>query len=122
MSLVPFYMRVATPGGRAVPWASHFCETNVRTYVVDRRGRRGIWFFSLEAARLGAVLVARNGFRLPYLWASMTLTETGGPSGGGRCQCPKTSARLIRALAPACRGVRNSGMSRSRLLYGRHRP
>ncbi|SQD95366.1 conserved hypothetical protein [Parafrankia sp. Ea1.12] len=110
VSLVPFYMRVATPGGRAVPWASHFCETNVRTYVVDRRGRRGIWFFSLEAARLGAVLVARNGFRLPYLWASMTLTETGGPSGGPseiRYECRRrwpgprgTSSRVRIRLGP----------------------
>ena len=54
VGLVPFYMRVATPAGQRVPWVSNFCETNVRTYVRDHAGRSGIWFFSLEAARLGA--------------------------------------------------------------------
>ena len=78
VGLVPFYMRVATPGGRRVPWLSNFCETNVRTYVRDRAGRSGIWFFSLEAARLGAVLTARaTPYRLPYFWASMRLGERG---------------------------------------------
>ena len=78
VGLVPFYMRVATPGGRRVPWVSNFCETNVRTYVRDRAGRSGIWFFSLEAARLGAVLTARaTPYRLPYFWASMRLGERG---------------------------------------------
>jgi len=27
VGLVPFFMRVATPGGRRVPWVSSFCET-----------------------------------------------------------------------------------------------
>jgi uncharacterized protein YqjF (DUF2071 family) len=32
VSLVPFYMRVTTGRrGAGVPWASYFCETNVRT-------------------------------------------------------------------------------------------
>lgn len=78
VGLVPFYMRVATPGGLRVPWVSSFCETNVRTYVRDGAGRSGIWFFSLEAARLGAVLTARAApYRLPYFWASMRLGERG---------------------------------------------
>ena len=59
VGLVPFYMRVATPGGHRVPWISNFCETNVRTYVRDRAGRSGIWFFSLDASRLGVVVTAR---------------------------------------------------------------
>ncbi|MEX5631689.1 YqjF family protein [Parafrankia sp. FMc2] len=78
VSLVPFSMRVATGRGWSVPWASTFPETNVRTYVVDRLGRRGVWFFSLDAARLGAVLVARSGYRLPYLWSAMTLSGADG--------------------------------------------
>ena len=73
VSLVPFFMRVSTSDGRSAPWASNFCETNVRTYVRDRHGRSGIWFFSLDAARLGAVVVARSRFHLPYFWASMEL-------------------------------------------------
>lgn len=78
VGLVPFFMYVATPGGRQVPWASRFCETNVRTYVRDDSGRQGIWFLSLDAARFGAVAVARTTYRLPYFWSSMDLTEADG--------------------------------------------
>ena len=61
IGLVPFFMRVRT--GAGIPWVSNFCETNVRTYVRDHEGRAGIWFLSLDAARAGAVAVARA--RLP---------------------------------------------------------
>jgi uncharacterized protein len=74
VGLVPFFMHVGTGGGRQVPWASTFPETNVRTYVRDAHGRSGIWFFSLDAARLGAVVVARTTYRLPYFWADMSVT------------------------------------------------
>ncbi len=89
VGLVPFFMRVHTPGDRGVPWVSNFCETNVRTYARDREGRAGIWFLSLDAARLGAVAVARASYRLPYFWSSMRLTGplTGsftGPPGSTR--------------------------------------
>lgn len=79
VGLVPFFMRVHTPGDHGAPWASNFCETNVRTYAIDRDGRAGIWFLSLDAARLGAVAVARASYRLPYFWSSMRLT---GPLAG----------------------------------------
>jgi uncharacterized protein len=75
VGLVPFFMHVATPGRREVPWASRFCETNVRTYVTDGAGRSGIWFLSLDAARFGAVAVARSTYRLPYFWSAMDLTD-----------------------------------------------
>lgn len=77
VGLVPFFMRVATPGGRQVRWVSRFCETNVRTYVTDTDGRAGIWFFSLDAARLGAVAAARVSYLLRYFWSSMRLTTSG---------------------------------------------
>jgi uncharacterized protein YqjF (DUF2071 family) len=77
VGLVPFYMHVATASGRQAPWVSRFCETNVRTYVRDRAGRPGIWFFSLDAARLGAVAVARSTYRLPYFWSDMRLEQRG---------------------------------------------
>src|SRR5262249_23552411 len=67
IGLVPFYIIGLTlPHAPAVPWLSHFAETNVRTYVVDPNGRRGVWFFSLDAARLAAVAGARAAFALPY--------------------------------------------------------
>lgn len=75
VGLVPFFMRVQTGGGHGLPWVSTFPETNVRTYVVDPEGRTGIWFFSLDAARFGAVAVARTTYRLPYFWSAMDVTE-----------------------------------------------
>jgi uncharacterized protein YqjF (DUF2071 family) len=77
VGLVPFTITGLTlPHAPAVPWLSRFPETNVRTYVADAAGRRGIWFFSLDAARLAAVLGARAAYALPYFWARMRV-ETG---------------------------------------------
>ena len=56
----------------------HFPETNVRTYVVGPDGGRGVWFFSLDAARALAVIGARIGYRLPYDWASMRVASGDG--------------------------------------------
>lgn len=75
VGLVPFRMQVGLPGVPAPPWAGRFAETNVRTYVTDRSGRRGIWFFSLDAARLGAVVTARTTYRLPYFWSRMSVSR-----------------------------------------------
>jgi uncharacterized protein YqjF (DUF2071 family) len=77
VGLVPFVMRVGTANGRTAPWLSHFCETNVRTYVRDREGRSGIWFLSLDAARLAAVVTARVSYRLPYFWSRMQIEQHG---------------------------------------------
>ena len=56
------------------PGIPHFPETNVRTYVVGPDGGRGVWFFSLDAARLAAVVGARVGYHLPYYWATMRVS------------------------------------------------
>lgn len=77
VSLIPFRMEVGLPRARSMPWAGRFCETNVRTYVTDKAGRSGIWFFSLDAARLGAVTLARSAYRLPYFWSEMSLRQAG---------------------------------------------
>jgi uncharacterized protein YqjF (DUF2071 family) len=73
VGLVPFRMWVGPPQG-SLPWLGQFCETNVRTYVRDRHGRDGVWFFSLEAARLAAVVTARVTYQLPYFWAAMRMS------------------------------------------------
>jgi uncharacterized protein YqjF (DUF2071 family) len=74
VGLIPFLMdQVRPPRAPALPWLSRFPETNVRTYVRGPDGHTGIWFFSLEAARLPAVLAGRMGFGLPYQWAKMSL-------------------------------------------------
>jgi hypothetical protein len=49
----------------------------LRTYVIGPDGRRGIWFLSLDAARLGAVLAARASYRLPYMWAHVEMRRRG---------------------------------------------
>jgi uncharacterized protein len=56
------------------PGIPHFPETNLRTYVIGPDGSRAVWFFSLEAARLIAVLGARVAYHLPYFWAKMNVT------------------------------------------------
>jgi uncharacterized protein YqjF (DUF2071 family) len=78
VSLVPFLMdQVRAPGVPALPWLSRFPETNVRTYVRGRDGGSGIWFFSLDATRLPAVVAGRSGFGLPYRWAAMSVRRSG---------------------------------------------
>jgi uncharacterized protein YqjF (DUF2071 family) len=77
VGLVPFRMTVRAPGTPPVPWASTFAETNVRTYVRGPDGRTGVWFLSLDASRLGAVVAARTTFRLPYYWSRMRAGRRG---------------------------------------------
>ncbi|MGY1439990.1 YqjF family protein [Streptomyces reniochalinae] len=74
VGLVAFRMhRVGWFGLPGVPYFGTFPETNVRLYSVDRQGRRGVVFRSLEASRLLPVAVARLAFRLPYVWARMSV-------------------------------------------------
>lgn len=81
VGLVPFTMRRVRPRVLpGLPFApqlyENFHETNVRTYVRDRQGRSGVWFFSLDAANFPAVLAARSWFRLPYFYAAMSVRAT----------------------------------------------
>jgi uncharacterized protein len=87
ITLAPFRMTgVRAPAVPAVPWLSAFPETNLRTYVVDERGRSGIWFFSLDASRLPAVLAARAGYRLPYFWSDMAVQRLADGGRAYRCR------------------------------------
>jgi uncharacterized protein YqjF (DUF2071 family) len=74
LGLVPFSMESIRPWwSPAVPGISWFLETNVRTYVVDRRGVPGVWFFSLDANKQLAVTLARTFWHLPYKMATLSL-------------------------------------------------
>ncbi len=53
-----------------------FPELNVRTYVT-RENKPGIWFFSLDAASLLAVIGARATYHLPYYWADIEIRQEG---------------------------------------------
>jgi hypothetical protein len=77
VGLVPFVMVVRAPRGPALPYVSTFPETNVRTYVRGPDGRTGVWFFSLDASRLGACVVGRYGVRVPYFWSRMRAGRRG---------------------------------------------
>jgi uncharacterized protein YqjF (DUF2071 family) len=75
LAVVPFFMRNVRPVGLpAVGWLSHFLELNVRTYVYDRAGTPGIWFYSLDCNQPVAVALARRTTGLPYFNAKMKAT------------------------------------------------
>jgi uncharacterized protein YqjF (DUF2071 family) len=77
VGLVAFRLVGATIGrGPAVPWLGSFPESNVRLYSVDRSGRRGVVFCSLESARLAVVIGAR-AVGVPYTWARMRIRRIG---------------------------------------------
>jgi uncharacterized protein YqjF (DUF2071 family) len=79
VGLTPFLVTsLRPPCLPPLPWISRFPEMNVRTYVIGPKGQRGIWFFSLEAARLPAVVAARITYGLPYRWARMHISESPG--------------------------------------------
>lgn len=78
IGLVPFTMHNIRPRwGPAVPWLSAFPETNLRTYVHINGKKPGVWFFSLDAARLLACLYARFIYALPYHHARMRMERNG---------------------------------------------
>ena len=79
VGLTPFLLTdLRPPFLPALPWISRFPETNVRTYVKGPDGERGIWFFTLEADRLAAVIGARASYQLPYRWADMEVKSSAG--------------------------------------------
>jgi uncharacterized protein YqjF (DUF2071 family) len=100
VGLVPFVMSsVRIFGTPPLPHLYAFAETNVRLYAVDPvTGRRGVVFRSLEAARLLPVLAARGSYRLPYMWARMSVRH--GTDGGAPTVAYQTARRW-----PSPRGV-----------------
>lgn len=77
IGVVPFFMRGVRPRGLpSVPGVSDFLELNLRTYVVDKQGRPGVWFFSLDTSHRLPVWIARKFFHLPYCHARMGASES----------------------------------------------
>lgn len=77
LSLVPFHMTDVTLRGLpAVPWLSAFAEMNLRTYVTFE-DKPGVWFLRMDAARAPAVVTARLGLGLPYVWSAMRVNADG---------------------------------------------
>jgi uncharacterized protein YqjF (DUF2071 family) len=108
VALTPFLLSgLRPPFVPALPWISHFPEMNVRTYVRGPAGEPGIWFFTLEADRLAAVVGARLGYGLPYRWADMHVKR--GTETGPLDQAPRTF--LSRSASPSKR-ANSTGFSR----------
>jgi uncharacterized protein YqjF (DUF2071 family) len=73
VGVVPFRMTGVAPRGLPdLPGISAFAELNVRLYV-QRDGKPGVWFLSLDAASALAVWTARRFFHLPYFHARMSV-------------------------------------------------
>lgn len=107
VSLVPFVMRgnrlAAVP---PLPRIATFCETNVRTYVVDADGCRGVWFHSLDAASLVVTAFARAGIGFPYVWSRMSAVVADDVYAFATTRrlwgAPQASSRVVvRAVGPA---------------------
>jgi uncharacterized protein len=80
VGIVPFEMQGVRPARcPAIFGISNFPELNLRTYVLDREGRPGVWFYSLDASQPVAVWIARQLFHLPYYLADMRASL--GPTG-----------------------------------------
>jgi uncharacterized protein len=77
IGLVPFHVSIRAPGIPRIRWVSSFEEMNVRTYVRGPDGTPGVWFVTLDAARLGAVLIARMTYRLNYFWSKLSFSKVG---------------------------------------------
>ncbi|AIZ65034.1 hypothetical protein PK28_05420 [Hymenobacter sp. DG25B] len=78
LGVVPFTMSSIRPLGLpAIPGLNRLHELNVRTYA-RLNGVPGVWFLSLDATQPLGVWAARTLFHLPYLHASISLTETAG--------------------------------------------
>ena len=59
-----------------IPGVSAFPELNIRLYV-ERDGKPGVWFLSLDAGNALAVWGAKRWFHLPYYFADMSIEKNG---------------------------------------------
>ena len=92
LGIVPFFMRNIRPRFLpAVSGISNFMELNLRTYVYDRSGVPGVWFYSLDANQRLAVEIARRFFHLPYEHAQMKSSRS--PEGRIRYESLRTGKR-----------------------------
>jgi uncharacterized protein len=76
LSIAAFLLKMRPRGLPALGRIWSFPELNFRTYVLHE-GKPGIYFFSLDAASLSAVIGARMAYRLPYFHARMAIARDG---------------------------------------------
>lgn len=75
LGIVPFFMDDIKPALFGSLPGLNFYELNVRTYVYDREGIPGVWFFSLDASNWLAVQIAKSWFHLPYQYATFEVSQ-----------------------------------------------
>ncbi|MDL5363565.1 YqjF family protein [Halalkalicoccus sp. NIPERK01] len=76
LSVIPFVNVDTRPRGLPDWLGIDLPELNLRTYVTHE-GEPGVYFFSLDAPSVAAVLGARLSHRLPYYYARMDCRWTG---------------------------------------------
>ena len=70
LGIIPFRMLNLRPSfAFPIPALSNFIEINLRTYVRDKQGRKGVWFFSLDTENPLGNWIARQFFYLNYRYA-----------------------------------------------------
>ena len=102
VGVIPFTVcDMRLPFTPPLPGVSRYHELNVRTYVHVRGRDPGVWFFSLDANSLAAVLGARTAFRLPYCHARMNVEASRGTGSGAGVEPSYWSDRLGFGRLPA---------------------
>ena len=126
VGLIGFVLGRATLfGSPPIPYLGDFVEINVRLYAVDDRGRRGVVFVSLEAARLAAVIGARAVFSIPYFWSSTSLVRASGAMNYASTRHGRSEARTQFTVRPTTRRVVDDDtaefLTARWALFSRHR-
>ena len=127
LGIVPFFMRNVRPRVvPSLPWFSSFQELNVRTYVYDRDGRPGIWFYSLDCNQSLATWGARALFGLPYFRAKMTAKRNTwvnySSTRAGSDECARFRYRGLGDASETEPGSREFFLLERYYLFSLHRP
>ena len=77
VSLIAFDVRMRPAGLPPVPWLTRFPQNYLRTYVTGPDGRAGVWFLSLDGARLVPALLARWAWGAPFAWSRVDADRRG---------------------------------------------
>jgi uncharacterized protein YqjF (DUF2071 family) len=104
VSLTPFEVRMRPRGLFSLGKLWSFPELNCRTYV-RYGGIPGIYFFSLDAGSLLAVLGARTFYRLPYFHSKMRVQSVNSEI-DYRCERSLSSASFYTRYKPISRPSR----------------
>lgn len=76
IGIVPFEMTTGRLAYVLLPLYRAFAQVNLRTYVTYN-GKRGVYFFSLDADNFAGSLVADSLFGLPYRHSNVSISNLG---------------------------------------------